>query len=131
LLTTNTLLCDDQIGLQGNDRVAHCLDLLLLDLQYPVPILLFTDLDVCLTLTLLVLECAVQQQNLRVLDPPPHLRVCDVLVDHDAVQYFTVLNLTSGYLLNTCVALDVDLLLASHLGGNCTNSLERKTTHQL
>ena len=59
VLTADTLFCDNEIGLQGNDRVTHSLHLLLLDLQYPVPILLFADLNVCLTFALLVLECAV------------------------------------------------------------------------
>jgi hypothetical protein len=130
-LTANTLLRDDKIGLQSNDGIAHSLDLLLLDLQYPVPVLLFADLDVCLTLALLVFERAIQQQNLGVLDPSPHLRVCDILVDHDAVQNLAVLNLASGNLLNAGITLDVDLLLASHLSGHCANSLECKTAHQL
>lgn len=129
--TADALLCDDEIGLQGDNRVAHGLDLLLLDLQYPVPVLLLADLDVRLALALLVLECAVQQQNLGVLDSPPHLGVCNVLVDHDAVQHLAVLDLASGDLLDACVALDVDLLLAAHVGGDGADGLERKTAHQL
>jgi hypothetical protein len=38
--TGDTLLGDDNIGLDGDDGVAHGLDLLLLNLQYPVPVVL-------------------------------------------------------------------------------------------
>ena len=57
--------------------------------------------------------------------------MCDILVDHDAVQNLAVLNLASGNLLDAGITLDVDLLLASHLSGHCANSLECKTAHQL
>jgi hypothetical protein len=106
--------------------------LLLLNLENPVPVLLFADLDVCLTLALLVLQCAVQQQNTRVLDSPPHLWVCDVLVDHDSVQDLAVFDLTTGNLLDTCVALDVDLLLVrADVEGNSPYRLESQAAHQV
>ena len=130
-LTADTLLGNDKIRLQSDDGIAHSLDLLLLDLQYPVPVLFFADLDVGLTLTLLILQCTIQQQNPGVLDSSPHLGVCDILVDHNTVQNLTVFDLASGNLLNTCVALDVDLLLASHVSGHCANSLERQAAHEL
>lgn len=111
VLTTDTLLGDDEIGLQGNDSIAHILDLLLLDLQYPIPVLLFANLNVCLRLALLVLERAIEEQHTGVLDSPPHLGMCDVLVEHDTVQNLAVLDLVSGDLLDTSIALDVNLLL--------------------
>lgn len=57
--------------------------------------------------------------------------MCDILVDHNTVQNLAVLDLASRNLLDTCVTLDVNLLLASHLRRDCANSLERKTAHQL
>jgi len=130
--TTDTLLSNDEIGLQSDDGIAHLLDLLLLDLENPVPVLLFADLNVCLTLALLVLQCAVQQQNTRVLDSPPHLWVCDVLVDHDSVQNLAVFDLASGNLLDTCVALDVDLLLSrADVERNSSYCLQCQSTHQV
>jgi hypothetical protein len=132
VLTAHALLGDDKIGLQRNNGIAHGLDLLLLDLQYPVPVLLFADLDVCLALALLVFERAVKQQDPGVLDSPPHLGVCNVLVQHDAVQHFTVLNLTAGDLLNARIALDVNLLLArADVERDGADSLERKAAHEL
>jgi hypothetical protein len=129
-LTADTLLCDDEIRLQSNDSIAHGLDLLFLNLQYPVPVLLFADLNVGLTLALLVLERAVQQQNAGVFNSPPHLRMCDVLVEHDPIEHLAVLDFTSGNLLNTGVALDVDLLLSSaDLQRDCAHSFQGKTAH--
>jgi hypothetical protein len=101
-------------------------------LQNPVPVLLFADLDVGLALALLVLQRAIQQHDARVLDPPPHLWVCDVLVQQDAVQNLAVLDLTTGDLLNAGVALDVDFLLASaNLEGHGPYSFESKSAHQV
>lgn len=111
--------------------LAHLLDLLLLNLQNAVPVLLLCDLNVGLRLALLVLERAVEQDDARVLDPAAHLGVCDVLVEHDAVQYPAVLNLAAGNLLHARVPLDVDLLLAiAHLPCNGAHGLERKSAHE-
>lgn len=107
-LTRDSLLGEDDVGLELDDLVAHLLDLLLLDLQHPAPILLPGDLDVGLGLSLLVLQRTIEQHDPRVLDSPPHLRVGHVLVDHDSVQHLGILNLSSGDLLYSSVPLDVD-----------------------
>jgi hypothetical protein len=106
--------------------------LLLFNLQYPVPIFLFADLNVGLALALFVLQRAVQQQNTRVLNSPPHLGMCDVLIKHDAVQHLTVFDLTTRDLLNASIALDVDLLLTcANLERDCPDSFESEAAHQL
>ena len=44
-----------------------------------------------LTLSLLVLERTVHENDARVFDPPPHLGVSDVLVQHHTLQYLRLL----------------------------------------
>lgn len=56
--------------------------------------------------------------------------MCDVLVEHEAVKNLAVLNLTTGNLLDTSVALDVDFGLAvASLPGDGADSLECKSAH--
>ena len=56
-----------------------------------------------------VLEGAVKKKNAGLADKASHLRVVDVLVDHDAFQHAAVLDLTAGYFLDFCVAFHVDI----------------------
>ncbi len=132
LLTRNTLLGDDQVGLDGNDGLADGLDLLLLNLQNAVPVFLLGDFNVGLGLALLVLEGAVEENDAGVLDAPAHLGMCDIFVEHQAVEDLAVLNLATGHLFDTCVALDVDLgVSVAGLPGDGTDSLEGKVAHQV
>ena len=132
MLTRNTLLGDDQVRLESDDGIAHGLDLLLLDLQYPVPVLLLADFDVGLGLALLVLERAVEQNDPGLLDAPPHLGVGDVLVEHDTVQNLAILDFSTGYFLHSGVPLDINLpLAASDLKRNRPHRLQGKVAHQL
>ena len=130
--TGHALLGDDQVGLDGQDGLAHGLDLLLLNLQDAVPVLLLGDLNVGLRLALLVLERAVQQNDAGVLYAPAHLGVCDVLVEHDAVQHPAVLDLAAGHLLDAGIALDVHLGLAvARLPGDGAHGLEGERAHKV
>ena len=56
-----------------------------------------------------VLEGAVKKKNAGLADEASHLRVVDVLVDHDALQHAAVFDLTAGYFLDFCVAFHVDI----------------------
>lgn len=55
------------------------------------------------------LEGAVEQENARLADETPHLRVVHVLVDHDTLQHSAVFDLSTGDFLHFCVAFDVDV----------------------
>ena len=106
----DALLGDDEVGLVGDDVVAYLLDVGLLLLEDLGKVLLLQHLDVGLALALLVLEVAVEQEDARVLDAPPHLGVRHVLVEHDPVEDAGVLDGAAGDLLDLGVALRVDLL---------------------
>lgn len=129
--TAHTLFSDDQIRFEFDNGIAHGLDLFLFDLQDPVPIFFFANLYVGLAFAFFVLERTVQEHDARVLYSPPHLGVCDVLIQHDAVQHLTVFNLAAGNLLDAGVALDVYLLLSTaYIHGHCPHSLERQVAHE-
>jgi hypothetical protein len=56
--------------------------------------------------------------------------MCDVLVEHEAIKNLAVLDLTTGNLLDTSVALDVDFGLAvAGLPGDGADSLEGESAH--
>eukprot|EP00051_Salpingoeca_urceolata_P005440 m.73293 g.73293 ORF g.73293 m.73293 type:complete len:313 (+) comp14334_c0_seq3:948-1886(+) len=108
----NALFRKDQVGFEGNNLHAHLLDVLLLNLQNARVVLRPRHLNVGLAFTLVVLERAVQQQNTWVFNSSSHLRVGDVLVDHDTPQNPRVFQLAAGNLFDFGVALDVNLLAA-------------------
>lgn len=129
-LTRNALFGNDKIRLDGNDGLADGLDLLLLNLQDAVPVVLLGDLNVGLGLALFVLEGAVEEDDAGVLDAPAHLGVCNVLVEHQAVEDLAVLNLAAGDLFDAGVALDVDLGVAvAGLPGDGADGLEGEGAH--
>mmetsp|Transcript_14603 Transcript_14603/g.29778 ORF Transcript_14603/g.29778 Transcript_14603/m.29778 type:complete len:428 (+) Transcript_14603:27-1310(+) len=121
---THALLCDDNVGVKGDDLRALVLDVLLLHAEHGVPVGLVSDLDVRLGLALLVLEGAIEEHDTGVLDAPAHLGVRDVLVEHDAVQDLAVVDLTAGDLLHLGIPLDVDLLPAADVDGDAQNGIE-------
>ena len=69
-------------------------------------VILLADLDLRLTLALLVLQVAVEQQNARVLNVSAHFRMHHVLDQQNAVQHARIL---ARYLLDSSVLLNVDL----------------------
>ena len=130
--TRNTLLCDDEVRVEGENSLAHGLNLLLLDLQDAVPVILLGNLNVGLRLALLVLKRAVEQDDTGVLDAAAHLGMGDVLVEHNAVQNTAVLDLTAGHFLNAGVPLDVNLALAvAHLPGDGAHRAQGEAAHEL
>ena len=80
---------------------AHLLNILLLLSQQSIEIILRADLDIGLTLTLLVLQRTIQQQHTRVLDATSHLGVSDVLVEHNSIQNFALRQFSTGDFLNS------------------------------
>lgn len=132
LLTGNALFRNDEVGLHGENMIAHGLDLLLLNLKYLIPVLLLADFNIRLRLALFVLERAVEEDDAWVFDPPAHLGVRYILVQHYSIEHPAILNLTSGNLLDTCVSFDVDLFLAaSNVVGHSAHRLECQAAHQL
>jgi hypothetical protein len=63
-----------------------------------------------LTLSLLVLQRTIEKDNPGVGDLSPHLGMRNILVDHDSLQDFTVLNLPSWNLFDSSISLQVDCL---------------------
>lgn len=129
-LTRYALLGNDEIRLDGNNGIAHSLDLFLFNLQDSVPVLLLGNLDIGLGFSLLVLQGTVEKDDSGVLNAAAHLGVGDVLVEHEAVQHSAVLNLTTGHLFDTSIALDVDFGLAiARFPGDCSHGFEGKVAH--
>lgn len=128
--TRHSLLRNDKIRLDGDNRLAQSLDLLLLNLQNSIPVILLGNLDVGLRLALLVLKGAVEENDSGVLNAPAHLGMCDVLVEHKTVKNPTVLDLTAGYLLHSGISLDVDFSLAvTSLPCHSADSLKGEVAH--
>lgn len=128
--TRHSLLSNDKVRFDRQYSLTHRLNLLLLDLQDTVPVILLCDLNVCLRLALLVLQGAIQEDDSGVLNAPAHLRVCDILVQHQTVEDLAVLDLATRDLLDSGISLDVDLSLAiPGLPCHCSHSLERKINH--
>ena len=82
----DALLGEDEIRLDGDDRLAHAGDLLLLDVECAFPICLTAEFHVGLGLAFLVLEWAVEKNDTWLLDPAAHLGMRDVLVEHDTAE---------------------------------------------
>merc|ERR1711990_81788 len=83
----DALLGDHQVWLEGGDLVTDLLDVCLLLLQDLAEVTLVHDLNVGLGLSFLVLKVAVQQEDPGVLNLPLHLRMSDILVEHDTLQH--------------------------------------------
>ena len=123
---------NDEIGLARQNSVTHMLNLLLLNLQNPIPIILLTNLNIRLRLPLLILQRTIQQHNPWILNPAPHLGVRDVLIQHDAVDDLGALDLAAGELLDARVALDVDFLAAgADVVGHRAHGLQGEAAHEV
>mmetsp|Transcript_40509 Transcript_40509/g.95941 ORF Transcript_40509/g.95941 Transcript_40509/m.95941 type:complete len:203 (-) Transcript_40509:402-1010(-) len=128
----DALLGEDHVRLVLQDRVHRRLDPVLLSLEKRLPVALVGDLHVGLRLPLLVLEGAVEEDNARVLDLPSHLRVRDVLVNHDALEHAALLHLPARDLLHLGVPLDVHLTAAIRVRDDDRHhGLHRQVHHEL
>jgi hypothetical protein len=105
----------------------------LLDLEYAVPIRLFCDLDSGLAFSFFVFKGTVEEDDPRPLDPSTHLGMCDVLVEHNAIQHGALLDLASRYLLHPRVSLQIDLSRYSGYLVGCHDSdgAQGKSTHEV
>mmetsp|Transcript_45265 Transcript_45265/g.142481 ORF Transcript_45265/g.142481 Transcript_45265/m.142481 type:complete len:236 (-) Transcript_45265:478-1185(-) len=106
----DSLLGDDYVRLYCKNIVHGRLDPVFFGLQDGFPVAFLGDLDVGLTLSLLVFERAVKKDDARVTDLPLHLRMDDILVDHNAAQNSAILDVTPRNLLDLGVSLHIDLL---------------------
>mmetsp|Transcript_56532 Transcript_56532/g.123921 ORF Transcript_56532/g.123921 Transcript_56532/m.123921 type:complete len:291 (-) Transcript_56532:103-975(-) len=108
------LFCYNNIGLELQDVFAHLLDLILFLLQQQLPILLPSDFHVGGGLRLLVLKGTIQQDHPGLLDSATHLRVNNILVEHDPFQHLTILHAPAGDFLDSRVPLHVNDFLAAN-----------------
>ena len=106
----DTLLSDHQVWLEGSDLVTDLLDVRLLLLQDLAEIALVHDLDVGLRLSFLVLKVAVQQQDPGVLNLSLHFGMCDILVEHNSLQYLRIFNSSTRNLFDLGISLDINFL---------------------
>ena len=109
----DTLLSEDEVGLESNDSVTELLNVLFFLLEDDVPVLFLGDLDVGHRLTLLVLKVGVEEDDTGILDTTTHLSIDDILVEHDTIEHARVFNIVTRDLLDTSVTLDIDLTLAT------------------
>eukprot|EP00968_Pinguiococcus_pyrenoidosus_P015771 scaffold1469_cov257-Pinguiococcus_pyrenoidosus.AAC.4 len=120
----DAFLRHDDVRPEGDDVGAQVLDVLLLHPQHAFEVLFIRDLHVRLRLALLVLERAVEEEDPRILDAAPHLRVRRDLVEHDAVQDGTVGDLATRNLLYFGVALDVHFRPVSAVGHDAADRVD-------
>src|SRR3990167_7841753 len=129
---TNSLFSDDDIWVVLQDEgtlVCNLVDFLLQSISH---IGFLGHLHVGLGFTLLVLKRAVQQQDSWVLDLSSHLRMGDVLVEHDSVQDLTLLEHSTGDFLDLGVPLDLEIELSGSLDAlhDSSASLEGQVDNQ-
>ena len=130
-LTRNTLLSNNQVGLELEDAFTKQLNLLLLNILCLLPVTLLRNLHIRLTFTLLVLERTIEKDDARVSDSPTHVGMCDILVEHDTVENARLLNLPSGNLLDVCISFDVHCRKTGVVLRNRAYSLQSKLAHKL
>ena len=108
----DSLLSDNNIWPVFEDIRAHECDFCVFLLQGSAHGVLSLELHVGLTLSLLVLERAVKEDDAWVADLPPHLGVGDVLIDHNSIEHSAVLQGASWDLLNSRISLYLKVELA-------------------
>ena len=128
----HSLFGDHHIGLELHDIVAHLGDFVDFLLQSVDHVVGLGHLHVGLTLALLVLQIAVEQQDSGISDEPPHLRMGHVLVQHHSVQNLAVLQRTARNLLHLRVPLDVHTqLLVPRSSHDAAHRLNRQVHDQV
>jgi hypothetical protein len=119
----NALFCDDEVRVELEDAIDHRLDLLFLDLIDARKVGLLRDLDICLALSFFIFERTVEEPCGFVY-ATMHLRVHDILVEHDTRQNSTALDLSSQDFLYMGIVLNVDRAHACIIGRDDANGLE-------
>mmetsp|Transcript_18397 Transcript_18397/g.46778 ORF Transcript_18397/g.46778 Transcript_18397/m.46778 type:complete len:398 (-) Transcript_18397:289-1482(-) len=126
-----TFLCDDNVRFEGDNRVTHPTDKVLLKLQECLKVTGLLEQHLCLALTLLVFEAAVEQENTWVFDATTHLAVCHVLVHHHTWNHLTIGDASTGNLFDLHVALDVHADTLVCLLGDCAHCVECHVGHEI
>ena len=94
----DSLLAEDDVGSDRLDLVDHPPQHVLLLHEEVVELVGVGDLDLCLDLGLLDLECCIDQCDLCVLDLLRHCRVDGFLVDDESLDELGLLHRGSGLL---------------------------------
>ena len=113
-----------------DDLVAHSFDGFFLQLEHSREIGFFGQFHVGHGFSLLVLQRTIKQDDSGIFDLPPHLGMCDVFVDHDAVEHLGIFDGATRNLLHFGVTLDVDLFATGVLDRNHADRPQRHRTSQ-
>lgn len=128
----DTLLSDDDVGLPLQNVVAHMGNFLLFLLESLAHGRFGFELHVSLTLSLLVLERAVEEDDTRIADSPAHAGMGDILVDHHSFQNLTLFEGAPGDLFHTSITLDFEVeLVLGALTHDGLGSLDSKIGDEL
>ena len=128
---TDTLLGDDNVGLDSEDVFAHLLDFLLFSHESLLEIVFLGELHVGHGLTLLVLEGAIKEDNTGVLDHTSHAGVSNILVEHNTGEDFALLKETTWDLLNLSVSLHIDLDMLTLLTVDSLDGLDSEVNNKV
>mmetsp|Transcript_6398 Transcript_6398/g.19356 ORF Transcript_6398/g.19356 Transcript_6398/m.19356 type:complete len:269 (-) Transcript_6398:156-962(-) len=104
----DSLLRDDNVRVKSEQVVADLLDVLLLQLKQPLPVLLLVDLYIGGTLAFSVLEWTVEQYDFWLLNVSSHAAKDNILVEHDSLEHFALGEVSSGNLFDLCKVFEVD-----------------------
>lgn len=124
---TDTLLSDNNVRVVLEDvstNLSNFVNFLLESINH---ISVLGHLHVGLGFTLLVLQRAVKQQNSWVSDLSSHLRMSNVLVEHDTIEDLALVEHTAGDLLNSGVSLDLEVELGVSLDASHDSSAGSKS----
>ena len=128
----DSLLGDDDVGLDTHNVLAHTEDLSLFHGKGLLKVVFLGELHVGHGLSLLVLKRAIEENNSGVLNVSSHLGVSDVLVEHNTVKDLAVLKHTTWDLFNLGVSLNVDLnVVLSILAIDSSHSLNSEIDNKV
>mgnify|MGYP006905794683 CR=1 FL=1 len=128
----DSFFCDDNVRLPLQDVVAHESNFLHFLFKSIAHGILIFKFHVGLTFSLFVLQWAVEQDYPWVAYLTPHFRVGDILVDHDTVEYFTVVESTPWNFLNSSISLYFEVeLIPSSLPKNRLGGLDSQVRNHL
>ena len=127
----NTLLGNDDVGLNSKDILTHLLDFLFFSLKSLLEIVFLCEFHVSHRLTLLVLKRAIEENNTRVLDDSSHSGVSNILVEHNTVQNLALFEETTWDLFNLGVSLNINLDVVTFLAVNSLDSLDSEVNNEV